>query len=275
MRKESYEMSDYYDEKQTKINYKPFIWAILALIVVVIIFFVGKSYLFNGSNATEAEQNVVQPETTGPSPEEVRRTNFFNNLAANTNQTASDLSGISGAAMKQATLSSVLFYGEDLTFEVFAKSRDALAKLNISLKNNFKNKDIEIVSSQKRPGSKGGVLGVYKLRLAGSGASGGSVKSTPFNDVNQTTEWLSSIIKSEGLKINSLNKLAMGNKDGFKVIELDAIISGGQNACLSLIQKVGASGKNLKIAKLSLNSTDQQNFNSKKYQLRLILQIFM
>jgi len=106
MRKESYEMSDYYDEKQSKINYKPFVWGALALIAVVVLFFVGKSYLFDGSDsaALEAEQKAAQPaaETAGPSPEELRRTNFFSNLAAKTNQTTSDLSGISGAAMKQA-----------------------------------------------------------------------------------------------------------------------------------------------------------------------------
>lgn len=279
VRKESYEMSDYYDEKQTKINYKPFIWSALALVAVIILFFVGKMYLFDrsGPETAETEQKNAQPaaETTGPSPEEVRRTNYFASLAANTNQTVSDLNGISGAAMNQATLSSVLFYGNDLTFEVFAKNRDALAKLNILLKKNFKNKDIQIVSSQIRPGSKGGVLGVYKLRLAGSGASGGAAKSTPFNDVSQAENWLSAAIVNEGLKTNNLNKRALGNKDGFKLSELDATISGNQKACLSLIRKVGASGKNIKVSKLSLNTTDQQNFNPNRYQLRLILQVFM
>lgn len=279
IKKESYEMSDYYDEKQDKINYKPFVWGGLAIVFIVVLFFVGKIYLFDKSDSkmagSEKEAGLSPAETQGSSPEEVRRSNFFGNLAASTNETTSGLSSISNAALKQATLSSVLFYGEDLTFEVFAKSRDALAKINISLKNEFKNKDIQIVSSQKRPGSKGGVLGIYKLRLAGTGASKGAAKSDPFNTINEAGNWLSSLVENEGLKKNSLNTRAIANKDGFKVSEIDAVISGGRGGCLNLVQKIGTSGKNLKISKLSLNATDQQNFNSKKYQLRLILQVYM
>lgn len=279
VKKETYEMTDYYDEKQDRINYKPFVWGGLAIVLLVALFFLGKTFLFDTSGSeiavTEQETGQAPAESAGPSPEEIRRTNFFGTLVANTNGKTSGLSNVSSAVQKQATLSSVLFYGEDLTFEVFAKDRDALAKTNISLKKELKNNDINIVSSQKRPGSKGGVLGVYKLRLAGAGAGTSSAASNPFATISETETWLSSLIDNEGLKKLALNTRAVGNKEGFKVSELDAVINGSRNACLNLVGNIGSSGKNIKISKLSLNASNQQSFNSKKYQLRLILQVYM
>jgi len=273
-------LPDYYDDKQKKISYKPFIIGVSAVLVIVILFFVGKTYLYNGSSSDDIveEQKADQAaeETQGPSSEEIRKTNFYAELTGKTKYAASRITGISGVALKQAKLSSVLFYGSDFTFEVFAKTRDELAKLNIQLKNNFKNADIKIISSQKRPGSSGGVLGVYKLNLAGSDGSGaGGSVANPFKSAEEAKSWLVFLSENGSLKKSNLKTRSLGRKEGFDVHEMDVNLSGSRDNLLQFVESVGGSGKNIKISKLSMSAVDKRTFNSKKYKLRLILQIYV
>lgn len=273
-------LPDYYDDKQKQINYKPFIIGISAVLAIIIIFFIGKTYLFNGSSSDtltgEQKADQAAEETQGPSAEEIRKTNFYTELTGKTKFATSRITGISGVALKQAKLSSVLFYGSDFTFEVFAKTRDELAKLNIQLKNNFKNADIKIISSQKRPGSSGGVLGVYKLSLAGNDGSGtGGSVAKPLKSAEEAKSWLTFLAENGSLKKSNLKTRSLGRKEGFDVQEIDVNLSGSRDNLLQFVESVGGSGKNIKISKLSMSAVDKRTFNSKKYRLRLILQIYV
>lgn len=273
-------VSDYYDEKQEGVNYKPIIYGFLIIIVLAALGYFGWKYFLSSpgdiaaTNEQSAESELNQQQ--GPSPEEIRINNFYSDLSANTSKAASQISGISGVALKQAKLSSVLFYGNDFTFEVFGKSRDALAKLNIDLKNTFKNENIKVISSQDRPGSSGGVLGIYQMKIPTSGGTGdGTSTVKPLKSEAEINNWLSFLVDNGSLKQKNVKTKSVGQKDGFSVVEYAADFSGTRDNLLQFISNIGSANKNIKISKLSLGAVDQKTFNSKKYQLRLIMQVYM
>ena len=273
------EGAEYIDDKQGKISYKPFVYGVIVVAVLVGLFFLGKIFIFDKDKAEpvaedKAAENVQVQQ--GPTEEEIRVSNYYADLAGGTKQTATKISGISGVTSQRAKLSSVLLYGNDLKFEVFANSRDELAKFNMALKNKFKTGKIKLISSQNRPGKSGGVLGVYQVNMAdGSGSAGKAEVAQPFKSADEAKSWLSFLVENGSLKANNLKVRSLNRKDGFDVFELDATISGTKNNCLQLLEGVGNSERNVKVYKVSLNSADQRTFNSKKYQLRLILQIFV
>jgi len=272
------EVPDYYDDKQKQISYKPFIIGALIVILLGALLFLGKMFFFDSSEKTTIEKQKTEQavsEAKGPSQEEIRKMNFYKDLAGKTKNATSNIASVSGAVLQKARLSSVLFYGSDFTFEAFAKTRAGLAKLNIKLKEEFKNNKIKIVSSQDRPGANGGVFGVYKMILAGGGGSAASTVSNPFKSASEAKDWLSFLIENGSLKKKALKTRSLGRRSGFDAVELDASVFGSRDNCLQLIKSIGDANRNITVSKLSLNAVDQRSFNSKKYQMRLILQIFM
>ena len=272
------ELPDYYDDKQKQISYKPFIIGALIVVITGALIYFAKSFLFNSSETAPVEKQKTEQaasEAKGPSQEEIRKTNFYKDLAGKTKNTTSNIISISGAVLQKARLSSVLFYGSDLIFEAFAKTRAGLAKLNIKLKEEFKNNKINIVSSQDRPGTNGGVFGIYKMILAGGGGSAASTVSNPFKSASEAKDWLSFLVENGSLKMKAFKTRSLGRRSGFDAVELDASVFGSRDNCLQLIKSIGDANRNIMVSKLSLNAVDQRSFNSKKYQMRLILQIFM
>ncbi len=272
------EVPDYYDDKQKQISYKPFIIGALIIVFIGALLYLGKTFFFDSSETAAVENQKteqVASDAKGPSPEEIRKTNFYTDLAGKTKSATSNIASVSSAVLQKARLSSVLFYGSDFTFEAFAKTRAGLAKLNIKLKEEFKNNKIKIVSSQDRPGTNGGVFGVYKMTLAGGGGSAASAVSNPFKSVSEAKDWLSFLVENGSLKKKALKTRSLGRRSGFDAVELDASVFGTRDNCLQLIKSIGDANRNITVSKLSLNAVDQRNFNSKKYQMRLILQVFM
>ncbi len=271
-------LPDYYDDKQKKLSYKPFIIGALIVILLGALLYMGKIFFFDSSKTATVEKQKteqVASEVKGPSPEEVRKTKFYTDLAGKTKAATSNITSVSGAVLQKARLSSVLFYGSDFTFEAFAKNRAGLATLNIKLKEEFKNNKIKIVSSQDRPGTNGGVFGIYKMTLAGGGGSAASAVSNPFKSASEAKDWLTFLVENGSLKKKAMQTRSLGRRNGFDAVELDASVFGTRDNCLQLIKSIGDANRNISVSKLSLNAVDQRNFNSKKYQMRLILQVFM
>ncbi len=272
------ELPDYYDDKQKKISYKPFIIAIIIIIAVAVLLYLGKIFFFDTSDTTIAEKQKSEKtvaEKKGPSAEEVRKTKFYAEHAGKTQFATSSIARVSGAVLQKARLSSILFYGTDLTFEAFAKTRAGLAKLNIKLKEEFKNNNIKIVSSQDRPGPNGGIFGVYKMTLSGSGGPTGRTVSNPFKSAAEAKNWLSFLVDNGSLKMKNLKTRPLGRRSGFDAVEIDASVYGSRDNCLQLIKSIGDANRNITVTKLSLNAVDQRNFSSKKYQMRLIVQVYL
>jgi hypothetical protein len=248
-------------------------------VAIVALFFVVKLYFFGGPAEPEKAQTnkpaVATPKQKGPSPEEIRRNKLYTTVAAETKFKASKVAGITSVAAGQAKLSSVLLYGKELMFEVFAKNRDALAKLNVKLKNTFKDNKISVVATESRPGLHGGILGVYKLTLQPAAGAGGGTLSAPFKSVEDAQGWLKYMADNGSLKIKSMKSRALQREGGSDVYELDAILSGTRASFGQLLKAFGTADKNFTIHKLTINAVDQKNFNKKKYEARLILKIFI
>lgn len=269
---------DYYDDKQKQISYKPIVIGIVIVLLLAVLLYLGKIFFFDASGTSAPKKEKTEKitgKTKKPSSEDVRKTKFFAELAGKTQYAASNITRISGAVLKNARLSSVLFYGTDFTFEAFAKTRAGLAKLNIKLKEDFKNYNIKIVSSQDRPGANGGVFGVYKMTLSGTGGAAASAVGNPFKSLSEAKNWLSFLMENGALKMKALKSRSLGRRNGFDAVEIDASVYGSREQCLQLIKSIGDANRNCTISKLSLNAVDQRNFNSKKYQTRLILQVYL
>ncbi len=273
------EIPDYYDDKQGGINYKPILKGVGIAIGIIVLFFVVKLYFFSGQAKPEKAQKekpaVTTPKQKGPSPEEIKRNKLYAAVATETKFKAAKVAGITGVATARAKLSSVLLYGNELMFEVFAKNRDALAMLNVKLKDTFKDNKISVVATESRPGPHGGILGVYKLTLEPAAGAGSGTLSAPFKSVEDAQGWLKYMADNGSLKIKSMKSRALQREGGADVYELDATLSGTQSSFGQLLKAFGSADKNFTIRKLTINAVDQRNFNKKKYEARLILKIFI
>lgn len=273
------EIPDYYDDKQGGVNYKPILMGLGIAVVLIVLFFVVKLFFLNGH--TESEKVVKQAtpvntsKTPGPSPQEIKRNKMYSAVAAETKFKASKVADVTDVAATRTKLSSVLLYGNDFMFEVFAKNRDALAKLNVQLKNTFKDNKITVVATESRPGPKGGILGVYKLTLQPPAGSGSGTLSAPFKSVQDAEGWLKYMAENGSLTIKSLKSRALKREGGTDVYELDATLFGSSASFNQLVKAFGSADKNMTIHKLTINAVDQRNFNKKKYQARLILKLFI
>lgn len=269
---------DFYDDKQEGINYKPIIIGILAVVVVAVLGYFAYSYFFGGQETvkTVSEKKAVEKaqQPAGPSPEELRIAKFYSELSATNGAAANEITGLAQVAGSQTTLSSLLFYGNDFSFDVFAKNRDELARLNIRLKEQYKKANLQIISSEKRPGSNGGVLAVYKMKISTPGAQG-KIKVTPFKSINEAQSWLSSLASTNRAKQGDLKTRNLGERQGFDVKELDVWMSGTRDNLLQLISAVGGANRNIKIYKLSMGAVNKKTFNKKHYQMRLILRLYL
>lgn len=272
---------EYEDEKQEKINYKPLVYIFLAVVLIIIGYFVVSTFILGGGGKEEAQQQkaaekapVAAQKEQGPSPEEIKKKAFENQLAATTSRQMNFLGDFSSIAGKHSRISSILLYGSDLLIQVFAKDRSALAKVSLNLKNNFKNQKIEIISSDERPGGNG-VLGLFKVTLSAAGARGGAEVSSPLETAQAAQQWLEFLAQNSNLKLKNVQYRSAGEQDNFVVYELSAAANGRLDNCLKLLSAISSSAKNIKIHKLNLTAVDQKNFNPKKYQLKLIIKIFV
>ncbi len=270
---------EYYESKQEGISYKPILIGAVIVAVIAAAFFVIKIFVFDSK---EAKQVVEQPETkqvlteAGPSPEEIKRAAYFRSLTAETKESLTSISNIAAIAGKGNKVSSVYLYGDECMVEVFCKNRSELAKLNMNFKQNNQTHKMEIISSRVRPGEPGGIVGLFQLtKSAGGSNSEGPEVGNPFKTQADAANWLNSIVQNNSLSLKKSKTKPIGRENDFDVLELEANINGGVSNCLKFINDIASSSKNIKIHKLNLTAVDQKTFSAKKYELRMILKIFV
>lgn len=282
---------DIEDDKQEGISYKPIVMGISAVILIILLY-VGVDYFFlSGDNATadagqttettgEAEAEVNKKPAKSPADlererKEQEKQSYLKTIGAENRARIASVDQIVSATGRSARLSSVLLYDQSLTFEVFSKNREELARYNIELKR--KGSPFKIVSSSSRPGKNGGILGVFKAEKSSS-ADGGQAAAggKTFSSVNELQGWLSGQAKNAGLRVIKLkNRTDSGNSNAlFKAYRVEAEMSGSLAAAQKMLSALRGASQ-IKIYKLVETAKDQQNFSGNRYRIQLILQAFI
>lgn len=267
------------DDKQEKISYRPVIIGVILVVILLVGGYFVYQWLFAGK-FSGSQPATIQPVTTEPpmesvqAPQEDRKTEYLSRLAGRTNRELSSLSDIINTAIKSSKLSSILLYDSDLMFEVFSNSREELARLNINLKDSYRNQQFRIVSSSQRAGENGGILGIYSVKLDQAGTERSAV-ALKLGDVREAEQWLQGIFGSQNLKISALKSRSSFTAEMFTVHEIEASGNGTMAACIKVLHSLAVAGSNVKIHKLTCNAVDQKNFSSGNYQLKLLLRIYV
>ncbi len=267
-------IEDYEDDKQEGINYKPFIIGMVVIVFLIAAFIVLYNIFWSGEGEPAAEQTQEEVQQ-GPklSPEELRKQQFYNSVYSQTKNKLGLVSNFLSSLSKNAKLSSFLVYGDDFMFEVFSPDREQLAKYNLDVRDRFAGVKVTLDNTSIRPGKNGGVFGLFRVK--GSSPSAGGAVSNPFTSVGEAESWLSSLAANHKLKIGKTRNRAAGRQENFSVSEIEVDISGTFDNCNSFIQAIANSGKNISIHKLILNAADQRYFKLSKYQLKLILKVYI
>jgi hypothetical protein len=266
----TYLSDDYEDDKQEGINYKPILKIAFIIIGLVAVYFLLTLFVF-----TNDEPVVEEPVKT---EEELRleriaaeKAAFISTVSGKLNSDVQNLSSTINDVMSVAKISSVLYYGNSFLFEVFGSSRNDVAKVNMAFKK--AGRPFEIISSQTRPGSRGGVISLYRLEPAGSGSNGQS--AIRFGSVNEFENWLQQTSTTAKLKIVQVSNKAAGNESGFNKYQIETIINGPLAELNNFLKNLSSDANQIEIHKLNLSALDQRTFNAANYQLKLILEIFV
>lgn len=282
---------DIEDDKQEGISYKPIVMGI-SIVIVLILLYVGVDYFFLSGDSATADAGQTT-ETTGEAPAEANKKPaksaadlererkekekqaYLQTIGAENRARIASVDQIVSATGRSARLSSVLLYDQSLTFEVFSKNREELARYNIELKR--KGSPFKIVSSSSRPGKNGGILGVFKVEKSSSAGGGQSTAGgKTFASIKELQGWLSGQAKSAGLRVIKLkNRADSGNSNAlFKAYRVEAEMSGSLAAAQKMLAALRGASQ-IKIYKLVETAKDQQNFTGNNYRIQLILQAFI
>jgi outer membrane biosynthesis protein TonB len=277
-----YLTDDYADDKHPGLNYKPLIIAAIVIVVLILGYIGLDKWVLSDQASSETANETQQPVKTAQQllqeQAAARKTRFLSDIAG---KTSSDIDMVNSAiqnAASSAKISSILLYDKSFLFEVFGSNRDEVARVSMALKQKMADNNFNVVSSQTRPGTNGGVFGLFKADLKNekpAGANAGKNIHINFNSVKDAENWLKQQSASKGLKVRSLQNHFVKDADDFKVFEVATTVNGSIDACKGLLQKISSDGSQIKIHKLNLSAADQKSFISKKYQLKLILEIFV
>jgi hypothetical protein len=273
---------DFEDDKQSGINYKPIVMIGSVIIILILIYVVVDTWVLSDSSQPVADtEQAAEPTKESAAEkkaalEKEQKVAFLSKIAG---KTSADIAVVNNAvknAQTSAKLSSLLLYGESFLFEVFGSDRNEIARVNMSLKSNMSGNNFSVISSQRRPGANGGVFGLFKGSLSSSGGNtGGKNVQISFNSINDFEKWLKNTSSSNSLKIKSLSNKYVKEESKFRKFELETTLTGSLDACKAFLKKLSGNGSQVNIRKLNLIASDQKSFQSKKYQLKLILEIFV
>ncbi|RMH63030.1 MAG: hypothetical protein D6677_08415 [Calditrichaeota bacterium] len=278
---------DFEDEKQEGINYKPIVMGISGIILLILIYIGVDHFFLSGPTDEPVTDNPpAKEETTGNDQQkpqsaaeaqkqraEQEKQKALKDISSENNQRVSQMQQVIGAIGKDARLSSLLLYDENLLFEVYAPDRAGLARYNMALKE--KNLPFKLVSSSGRPGSKGGILGVYKGKVTGSG-SGNTATIQQVSSINALESALKTKARSAGLSVRNVKSRSMAslNKKSLKGYEINMEMSGSLDATKKFIASLGAMSQ-VRVYKWVESAQDQSAFSSKNYRVQLILHAFI
>jgi len=266
-------IDDYEDEKQEGVNYKPFIIGMVVVVLLIIAFIVLYKFFWSGEGEQAAEQKQEEVQQPKLSPEELRKQQFYNSVYTQTKNRLSLVSNFLSSLNKNAKLSSFLIYGDDFMFEVFSPNREQLAKYNLDVRDRFAGVKVTLDNTSIRPGKNGGVFGLFRVKETSS--SSGATVNNPFTSAGEAENWLSSLAANHKLKIGKTKNRPAGSQDTFSVYEIETDMNGTFEKCNTFIKSIANSGKNISIHKLILNAGDQRYFKPSKYQLKLILKVYI
>ncbi len=268
-----YLTDDYEDDKQGGLNYKPIIWIALILLGIVLTYFALDYFVFSKADqpVSEQQENVKTPEEIQREQEAARKAQFLGSISAETSSDLNMIGNVINNASSSAKMSAIYLYGDEFLFEVFGKSRDDLAKVNIQLKN--QPEKYLVISSTIRPGNNGGVLGVFKAEAQRSASRGGQAQPK-YSSISDFETKFKNFTKNSGIKIEKLTNKLETNQNGFQKYEVVTDMKGSFNSCKNFLSGLAANNAHIKIQKLNLVAADQSSFGN-TYNLRLILEIFI
>jgi len=265
---------DYEDAKQEGLNYKPFVIVIAIIVGLAAIWFALDTFVFSADESEVVEEPVTTPEQLQQEKEAAEKAAFLGRLAGKTTSDINLINEILTYGKDNAKVSSILLYNQSLLFEVFGNNRDQVARVNMSLKNSSSGIPFEVIGSQTRPGSNGGVFGLFKTEL-GSSAASKNVNRASFSSIGDFQSWVEQTSNSTNLKVDNLQNNYLNEEGLFKKYRVEATINGSIDSCNDFLQKLSSGNNQVKIHKLNITAADQRNFKSSNYLLKLILEVYV
>ena len=259
-----------YDYKQPGLNYKPVLYIVGAVVVLVLIYF-GISKLFFSGDSEDAVETVVEsPEQRLQREQNEQKQQFLATVRAKNQSRLGQVASLIDIRTSNITYSSILLYGESLTLEVFARNRDNLANFNLTLKNNPIITKYNIETVDTRPGKKGGLFAVYDVKVRDRTPST-SPPATASVTQFSPSEWVGNL----QLKIKSQRQITTGKENLFSIVRQEYILNGSEQKCHEVIRQMFISNANYKIHKLSLVPSNQTNMSAASFQMKLILDFYL
>jgi hypothetical protein len=258
---------DYDDSKQVGINYKPIIIILCIVAVLIIGYFVVTKFILQSSEVEEVP-DVKEPVKT---EREIQRENLLKNVFAKNNGKINFLSNVNDFLTSDIKFSSILLYDNDLSIEVFSKSRDALAPFNLQIKNNPAMAGLVLSTTATRPGSKGGIFALYSTDTIPL------KNSSPADSIQMKTASSFSLIATSqyGLSLISDREISTISHALFSIKRIEFQFTGADKNCWQFLTHMGTDNANYSIYKLNFLPTDQKSIARSTYHLNIILDFYL
>ncbi len=264
-------VDDYYeDAQQEKVNIKP---VLITVGIIILLSIIGFALWSVFSDNEKEETPPVVEKVKKPSPEELRKLSFLSGIANKTAKNLSKIADILSLNSSKTKITSVYLYGEEFIFEVYCSSRDVLGKFNMNIKEKYPDQSVILKTSQVRPGTKGGIFGVYTIAIGdGSGSRDSTVN---FNSGSAFENWFSEKVARNKLKLITLKQANSFTNNGFRVIQYEAAVNGDFQSCFNLINSLNSERRNINFHKITVNARNLKTFSSKKYQIGFTIRLYL
>jgi len=265
--------SDYEDEKQPGMNFRPILIGIGILAAIAIIYFAVDYFFLSGESSDEPEVVVETPEEKMRRVREEQKQTMLKSINSKNSTRLSYIGALVDLNASDVTYSSLLLYDNSFDFEVFASNRDKLAQFNVLLKNSNRINTYNIESAVNRPGSRGGVFALYNVDMGGASAgsaagNANAVSTTPAN-------WISRSAQQFGLNVQSQRQVSSRSENMFSVSRNEIIFEGSEDNCNSLIKQLATQNANINTHKLLMLPKNQRDMSKSAYELRLTLDFYL
>ncbi len=276
-----YALSDNYeDEKLAPVNYKPVIIGALVVILIIVLFFVLRGFIFKEkapketqptAQQTTTQQNASQ-KTQAENPLQIKQKQFLAQLAGANAYNLGLITAIrKSVTSKDAQLTSLLLYNDELTFEMHCKNREVLAGVTVKLRNVSEFTNLKLISTNEWPG--GAIDAVFYLKISGGSQQG--ILGAKLEDVGALRQWLGVVARQFKVDISAFRKTESASADlGLSRMRVVLQGVGSYRGVLDFINAIAAANRNVKVHKLVLTSLSQKNFLKSKYRIELTLDLF-
>lgn len=264
--------SDYMDEKQPGMNFKPLLYGVGILAILALIWFAVDTFILSDTGNDEPVVTQESPEEKLQRERAEQKLRFLQGVVSESRHKMSHLAALVDLNPSNLTYSSLLLYGNTLNFEVFAAKRDELGRFNLALKGSPMLKNYNIETSQNRPGSRGGVFALYSMEIS----PGGGTTTGDFTPVTANADsWTANTAAQFGLKIQSQRQISSRTENLFSVTRNEIVFQGPQSDCTNLIKQLAVQNANINIHKLTFLPKNQRDMSKKDYELRMTLDFYL